>query len=255
MPFRWPAQVRLITSGMGDPRPYGAHEGIDIAPTGADLKAGRTGVFAIAPGRVERVGFMPKGYGNYVVLRHPDGATSLYGHLSHITVKQDQMVGAGALLGRMGATGYATGVHLHLSVRDPQGRLLNPLRLQWGGGVGFAAQKERRPGPGLPDSPPAQSLPPKAWKFLKERLEASFQLWRLFGGGQLLAPEQALREGGEQLGEAVETVAEKTVGSLAEETGRYLTQTFWPAYGPDIVLGLIGLLMVAIGLKAAASLS
>lgn len=124
----WPVERGVITSRIGEGRPYGRHEGIDIAPSGrGDLRVG-----AIGPGRVVRTGFMPDGYGNYVVVKHPDGTTSLYGHLSKITVREGETVKAGTQLGVMGATGMATGVHLHLTVKDATGRVLDPLRLPWG---------------------------------------------------------------------------------------------------------------------------
>lgn len=248
MPFMWPAQVRFISSGLGDPRPYGPHEGVDIAPTSAEIKAGKLGVFAIAPGRVERVGYMAKGYGHYVVVRHPDGATSLYGHLSRIGVHEGQQVGAGAPLGIMGATGMATGVHLHLSVKDPQGRTVNPLSLDWGG-ASAKGMRSMTPGPGLRDSPPPQTLPRDAWKFLKKKFEESLRGWTTGMGPDrrpISAEEQIQRLKGMPKATLEEDIVKGAVGDAARDVVDYLTQDFWPRYGPDIVLGGGGILFIII---------
>lgn len=235
--FVWPAEVRTITSGLGEVRSYGAHEGIDIAPTGAEIKAGRTRVFAIAPGRVERTGFAPKGYGHYIVVRHPDGATSTYGHLSQIAVREGQMVGGGGVLGRMGSTGYSTGTHLHLTVRDPQGRIVNPLELNWGGGTPKGLRSQT-PGPGFRDRPPAQSTPKKL-KELMDKIERLYW-WSLGVDDPDIVPDTIRTE--------AEKAAEGLVGDPVKEAGEYITQEFWPNYGPDIIMGAIGLMMIGVTL-------
>ncbi len=55
-------------------------------------------------------------YGKWVLIRHNNGLTTLYAHLSSIAVSKGQTVATGELIGHSGATGYATGPHLHLSV-------------------------------------------------------------------------------------------------------------------------------------------
>lgn len=99
-----------------------AHEGVDIAaPTG-------TGVFAAAEGEVIRTGYDPAGYGRFIEVRHPNGMTSLYGHLSRVDVHSGQILGEGARIGLVGSTGYSTGPHLHFEVRR-NGRHINPSRV------------------------------------------------------------------------------------------------------------------------------
>jgi murein DD-endopeptidase MepM/ murein hydrolase activator NlpD len=61
-----------------------------------------------------------------VVVRHPDGVRTLYAHLSAIDVRVGDEVSGGALLGRVGATGDATGPHLHFEVRVG-GAAIDPL--------------------------------------------------------------------------------------------------------------------------------
>jgi murein DD-endopeptidase MepM/ murein hydrolase activator NlpD len=97
------------------------HEGIDIrAEPGAPVAAAADGVV------VER-GADP-GYGRFVVLRHADGLTTLYAHLSRIQerIAPGAGVRAGDAVGAVGSTGSSTGPHLHFEIRDGDGRPLNP---------------------------------------------------------------------------------------------------------------------------------
>ena len=57
------------------------------------------------------------GYGNMVEIDHGNGVTSRYAHLSAITVRDGQQIGAGVMIGRIGSTGRSTGPHLHSEVR------------------------------------------------------------------------------------------------------------------------------------------
>lgn len=95
------------------------HAGIDIAlPSGAPVPVGASGVVVFAGKK--------GGYGNQVVVQHSDGTTSSYSHLSKIGVEQGEQVSQGEVVGKVGATGNATGPHLHLERRDRQGRAVNP---------------------------------------------------------------------------------------------------------------------------------
>ena len=61
------------------------------------------------------VKYNPGGYGKYIVIRHPNGLETIYGHLSKQLVSEDQEVRAGDVIGLGGNTGRSTGSHLHFS--------------------------------------------------------------------------------------------------------------------------------------------
>lgn len=107
---------------MGGTAPARPHEGVDIAaPIG-------TSVYATTEGRVIRTGYDAGGYGRFVEVRHPNGMTSLYGHLSRIDVASGDEVAAGARLGLVGNTGRSTGPHLHFEIRR-RDTPVNPVRV------------------------------------------------------------------------------------------------------------------------------
>ncbi|MFE0798728.1 transglycosylase family protein [Streptomyces sp. NPDC058812] len=92
----------------------GYHTGVDFpVPTGTSVKS-------VAEGRVVSAGWGGS-YGYEVVVRHSDGRYSQYAHLSAISVKDGQPVGAGQRIGRSGSTGNSTGPHLHFEVRTGPG--------------------------------------------------------------------------------------------------------------------------------------
>jgi murein DD-endopeptidase MepM/ murein hydrolase activator NlpD len=103
----------------------GYHTGFDIT------NAEGTPIQATADGEVAAAGWMDR-YGNGVILRHSEQFETLYAHMSRVRVKVGQKVSRGDILGEMGRTGNATGVHLHYEVHL-NGRPVNPqpyLRLQ-----------------------------------------------------------------------------------------------------------------------------
>lgn len=91
------------------------HNGIDFgAPQGTKIVAAQSGT-VVAIGNTD----LQKGcysYGKWVLVRHGNGLSTLYAHLSHITVGEGTSVPRGGLLGYSGKTGYATGPHLHFAV-------------------------------------------------------------------------------------------------------------------------------------------
>ncbi len=98
------------------------HKGVDIAaPKG-------TGVYATAEGRVTEIGYDPAGYGNFIEMRHPNGMTTLYAHLSRVDVGSGDAIAPGARIGLVGSTGYSTGPHLHFEVRRNGGQI-NPAKV------------------------------------------------------------------------------------------------------------------------------
>jgi len=99
-----------------------AHKGVDIAaPKG-------TSVYTTAEGKVIRAGFQAGGYGNFIEVKHPNGLSSVYGHLSRIDVHTGQQVASGERIGLVGSTGYSTGPHLHFEVRRNGGQV-NPIKV------------------------------------------------------------------------------------------------------------------------------
>ena len=127
----WPVDSALfwISSYFG-PRTIrgrkGFHWGIDMAA------ARGTPVFAAADGSVKEAHYA-SGYGNYILLVHPDGYKTRYAHLSRIRVKRGQRVRSGQLIGNVGATGKVakskwgtSASHLHFEVYN-KGKRVNPF--------------------------------------------------------------------------------------------------------------------------------
>ncbi len=124
LPFGNPAPGSQVTSRFGnrvDPFLGRAafHAGIDFR--------GKTGtpVHVTGAGTVVRAG-RAGGYGNMVEVRHKNGVSTRYGHLSRILVKTGDHVELGDRVGLVGSTGRSTGPHLHYEVRR-NGRAINPV--------------------------------------------------------------------------------------------------------------------------------
>ncbi|GHT21686.1 peptidase [Bacteroidia bacterium] len=109
-----------VTSRFGyRPRFRRMHKGIDIA-----LHTGDT-IVAAFDGKVRIRSFEKRGFGYFLVLRHPNGLETVYGHLSGFLVVQDEMVKVGQPIALGGNTGHSTGAHLHLEFRF-LGQEINP---------------------------------------------------------------------------------------------------------------------------------
>lgn len=109
------------TTGSITQRSYSWHKGIDIAnKSGGAILAADSGVVVMA-GWPDNVG-----YGNRVVIDHGNGYSTLYAHLSRVSVQPGQAVNRGDVIGVMGSTGRSTGIHLHFEVRTSSGNI-NPL--------------------------------------------------------------------------------------------------------------------------------
>jgi murein DD-endopeptidase MepM/ murein hydrolase activator NlpD len=116
-PFAMPLDYVRVSSPFG----YRVHPvtGRRLLHTGVDLTAAPgTPVVAASAGTVQFVGY-DSGYGKHVVLRHAQGYTSYYAHLSDFAkgLRVGARVSEGQLLGAVGQTGVATGPHLHFEVR------------------------------------------------------------------------------------------------------------------------------------------
>jgi murein DD-endopeptidase MepM/ murein hydrolase activator NlpD len=122
----WPLDNIYITQYFGKTvdakRLYasGTHNGVDFrASIGTPVKATLSGIIE-GTGNTD----LQKGcysYGQWILIKHPNGLSSLYGHLSLIKVTTGQSVSTGDIIGYSGQTGYATGPHLHLTVLASQG--------------------------------------------------------------------------------------------------------------------------------------
>lgn len=124
-PSIWPTHGWLSSTAGNRTDPFTGerdfHPGLDISADKGDP------VYATADGTVTNAAAAGN-YGNLVVIDHGYGLETRYGHLSAFKVKQGQAVKRGDLIGLVGATGRATGAHLHYEVRA-NGRILNPLQL------------------------------------------------------------------------------------------------------------------------------
>lgn len=119
----WPVKGS-ISSHFG-PRQGRMHEGIDIrAARGTEIRAA-------AAGRVIFAGWQ-RGYGQTVILEHEQFRT-LYAHCSKIKVKKGEWIDRGSLIARVGATGRATGPHLHFEIRTMDGKAINPVKREIAG--------------------------------------------------------------------------------------------------------------------------
>ena len=121
--FHFPVALSVVRGSISSPfgmrtdpftgRP-GFHSGLDIAaPEGTPVRAARDGV-VVEAGKDDVLG-------TYLVLSHPGGWQTVYGHLSAVRVTLHSKVEAGCEVGRVGSTGRATGSHLHFEVRRKGG--------------------------------------------------------------------------------------------------------------------------------------
>lgn len=124
--LRSPLEFSRVTSGF-NPRRFHPilkiarpHNGTDFgAPSGTPVRA-------VARGTVTFAG-RNGGHGNFVKLRHDDGYETSYSHLSAILVRKGDHVSQGQTVGRVGATGLATGPHLHFQMWK-NGRFVDPMK-------------------------------------------------------------------------------------------------------------------------------
>ena len=114
--FLWPLPGRYNLSSLYGSRKHPVtgkannHTGIDVpAPSGTSILACKSGVVPTST--------YNNSYGNYVVVSHSDGTSTLYAHMSRRNASKGQTVSQGQVIGYVGTTGSSTGNHLHLEIR------------------------------------------------------------------------------------------------------------------------------------------
>lgn len=105
----WPVKNPRVSQPFAPPS-NPKHDGIDLR---GSLN---TPIYAAHSGRVVYVGRKYSGYGKMILLAGPNGLATLYAHLNSYVVKKGQIIQAGQVIGAMGRTGRASGVHLHFEV-------------------------------------------------------------------------------------------------------------------------------------------
>lgn len=141
-----PGQPGSLAGNMGELRSTHFHSGVDIRTNneiGFAVRASKSGY-------ISRVAMSPSGYGNVIYIKHPDGNTSVYGHLDHfndalaeyvlqeqykqktfavdLALDKDQFkIKRGDTIAISGNTGSSGGPHLHFEIRDSNDHALNPL--------------------------------------------------------------------------------------------------------------------------------
>ncbi len=113
--------IARITSKYG-PRRRRMHKGIDLKVLKGDT------IRAAFDGKVRIRNYEGRGYGYYIVIRHPNGLETVYGHLSKQLVNVNDIVRAGQPIGLGGNTGRSTGSHLHFETRF-LGQAINPAEI------------------------------------------------------------------------------------------------------------------------------
>lgn len=125
--FIYPVKNKYLTSGFGmrkDPisGELNFHTGIDLrANTGATVMASMEGTVSVISENWL--------YGKHIILSHPNGYKTMYAHLNSVSVKKGDKVAQGRKIAEAGNTGYSTGSHLHFTIYDKNGKIINPLDL------------------------------------------------------------------------------------------------------------------------------
>lgn len=126
--MHWPVEWLGVTSSYGyrthpvTGKRNSYHTGVDLrAPIGLPVSSAKDGTVRIA-------GWL-RGYGKTIIVDHADGYSTLYAHLDTIDVRAGQKVKRGGTIGKSGATGTATGPHLHFEVRKND-KTMDPMQFR-----------------------------------------------------------------------------------------------------------------------------
>ena len=120
--FVFPIDSMIRVTSKYGPRRRRMHKGIDLKVYKGDT------IRAAFDGKVRIRNYERRGYGYYLVIRHPNGLETIYGHLSKQLVKVNDIVHAGDPIGLGGNTGRSTGSHLHFETRF-LGQAINPSEI------------------------------------------------------------------------------------------------------------------------------
>lgn len=124
--WHWPTAPNYIITSNYAWRWGKFHKGLDIAGTGYGSP-----IYAANNGVVEKAVYNHSVNGNYIYINHNNGYYSEYAHMADLKVKEGQTVESGQLIGTMGESGYAFGVHLHFGIfigHPNHGNAINPLQ-------------------------------------------------------------------------------------------------------------------------------
>lgn len=123
--FSWPTYTTYITSRFG----YRIHPifGTTKYHAGVDINSSSGSAITAAAGGTVQISEYSSSYGNYCVIYHSNGTTTLYAHMNSLpVVKVGETVTVGQTIGYVGSTGWATGPHLHFEIRV-NGSCVDPL--------------------------------------------------------------------------------------------------------------------------------
>ncbi|MDR0935082.1 MAG: M23 family metallopeptidase [Oscillospiraceae bacterium] len=113
--YQWPSNSTLVTSEFGDRS--SPTEGASSNHKALDIGAARgSNVYAADSGQVVTATYSSS-YGNYIIINHGGGRSTLYGHMSKLKVSKGDTVTKGQVIGLVGSTGISTGPHLHFETR------------------------------------------------------------------------------------------------------------------------------------------
>ncbi len=146
--FRWPVDLKPeIVANLGELRPNHWHMGLDVRTNARENQR----VYAAAEGYIAYVGIRPLSFGRFIIINHPNGLSTLYGHLNDFAPALEQYVtnqqygqqswaveleipsskfpvNKGSFIAYSGTTGGSQGPHVHFEIRDTKsGKCLNPL--------------------------------------------------------------------------------------------------------------------------------